>query len=202
MTSLDSFNIVVVSKYFTSIQDFIHLVLVCKKFRSTFDQFHANPIPLTTKTIKHFPNIETLNLWSKEDETFGNVISEIPSKPFFAVIVWYPCDYSYIKTYESTNVKFMNITYNLVDFKKYGSDIPKYTKTLGSFCYATKPIASLTLPDTLQTIMNNCFNSCTLLKSIRLSPFTTSIQSQCFIECVSLQSILIPSGVDQIGSSL
>ncbi|ELP95285.1 hypothetical protein EIN_158150 [Entamoeba invadens IP1] len=74
MTRIDTFHGMVVSKYFSSMIDFINFTLVNTKFKDNMDMFHANPIPLTLKTFKFFSKIETLNLWSEEDESFGNTI--------------------------------------------------------------------------------------------------------------------------------
>ncbi|ELP84143.1 leucine rich repeat containing protein BspA family protein, partial [Entamoeba invadens IP1] len=52
MRGLSSYHIMIVSKYFETIKDFIKLELVCKKFRGNMVKFHFNPIPLNWKTIR------------------------------------------------------------------------------------------------------------------------------------------------------
>ncbi|ELP83976.1 leucine rich repeat containing protein BspA family protein, partial [Entamoeba invadens IP1] len=72
MSQLDSYSLMIVTKYFDTIEDFINVEFVNKKFRFNLDKFHFNPIRLTKKTLKYFSHIETLNVWSKDDEHFGN----------------------------------------------------------------------------------------------------------------------------------
>ncbi|ELP86247.1 leucine rich repeat containing protein BspA family protein, partial [Entamoeba invadens IP1] len=72
MSQLDSYSLMIVTKYFNTIEDFINVEFVNKKFRFNLDKFHFNPIRLTKKTLKYFSHIETLNVWSKDDEHFGN----------------------------------------------------------------------------------------------------------------------------------
>ncbi|ELP91398.1 hypothetical protein EIN_154750 [Entamoeba invadens IP1] len=91
----------VVSKYFATIKDFINLEFVCKKYKNNMTKFHFNPIPVNKKTIKYFPNIETLNLWRQKDETFGNSLfgDEIPTSycktDFYRINVWLYSDVIY-----------------------------------------------------------------------------------------------------------
>ncbi|ELP83879.1 hypothetical protein EIN_438930 [Entamoeba invadens IP1] len=72
MRGLTGYHIMIVSKYLKTIIDFINLELVCKKFGGNMEKFHFNPIPLNSKTLGYFPNIETLHLWDEGDENFGN----------------------------------------------------------------------------------------------------------------------------------
>ncbi|ELP83949.1 hypothetical protein EIN_243900 [Entamoeba invadens IP1] len=83
MSTIDGYHMMIVSQYFTTIDDFINLEFVCKKYQNNMEKFHCNPIPLNRKTIKHFPNIETLYIWSRKDETFGNEIIRKTYPPEF-----------------------------------------------------------------------------------------------------------------------
>ncbi|ELP91740.1 hypothetical protein EIN_521670 [Entamoeba invadens IP1] len=73
MGLIDGYHMMVISQYFSTFVDFISLEFVCKKFNTNMLKFHHNLIPLTTKTIKFFSKIETLNIWSKNNETFSNM---------------------------------------------------------------------------------------------------------------------------------
>ncbi|ELP91660.1 leucine rich repeat containing protein BspA family protein, partial [Entamoeba invadens IP1] len=65
MTSrLDGYHLMIVSKYFNTINDFKNIEFVCKKFGNTMDKFHYNPIPVTQETLHYFTNIESLFVWS------------------------------------------------------------------------------------------------------------------------------------------
>ncbi|ELP93743.1 hypothetical protein EIN_321660 [Entamoeba invadens IP1] len=72
MSQLDVYHMMVVSQYFSTINNLIVLEMVCKKFQGNMDKFHNNPVPINKKTIKFFPKIETLNLWNCDNEVFGN----------------------------------------------------------------------------------------------------------------------------------
>ena len=77
---LDSYSLQIVSKYFETITDFINLEFVTKKARDNLEKFRYNPIPLSKKTAKFFPNIETLifnndTILYVEPQTSGNAES-------------------------------------------------------------------------------------------------------------------------------
>ncbi|ELP94328.1 hypothetical protein EIN_131370 [Entamoeba invadens IP1] len=207
MTQLDRYHIVVVSKYFLSIKDFTNFVRVSRKFKDVLLQFHINPIPINKKTIKYFPKIETLNLWCKEDEHFGNVISNstqfkheekknsllmdfinifnsfiINTKTdfkmnFFRVNIWYEVSYELVQNNLNTQFIFKNITYTEHDQQVYGYSIPL----------------------SVSIIDNNCFQSCNKMISIIIPNSVTSLKDECFSGCVSLTSISLSNNINTIG---
>ncbi|GAB1223936.1 hypothetical protein ENUP19_0166G0028 [Entamoeba nuttalli] len=63
-------EIMIVSKYFEDIKDFINLENGVKRFRGNLERFHFNPIPLNQYSRILFPNIETFHIYNKEDEVF------------------------------------------------------------------------------------------------------------------------------------
>ncbi|ELP88672.1 hypothetical protein EIN_192710 [Entamoeba invadens IP1] len=81
--NLDTYHMMVVSKYLFTIKDFTTIQMVSHKYQDFMELFHFNPVPVTEKTLKYFPNIETLNLWSDKADTFGNIIyiHKYPYKP-------------------------------------------------------------------------------------------------------------------------
>ena len=70
--SLDNYCIFLSSKYCLSLEDHINLAFVCKRLQFNMDKFHYNPISLTDKTRKYFPNIETLHLYEPTDKPFSS----------------------------------------------------------------------------------------------------------------------------------
>jgi hypothetical protein len=83
-------------------------------------------------------------------------------------------------------------------------DIPSGVTTINSYAFRFNP--SLTTVNfqsnnTLTTIGNNVFDSCTNLSSITIPSSVTSIGDNAFNSCSSLTSIVIPSGVISIGSA-
>ncbi|BFU22330.1 hypothetical protein, conserved [Entamoeba histolytica] len=69
-------EIMIISKYFEDINDFINLEIGIKRFDGNMERFHFNPIPLNQYSRKLFPNIETFHIYNKEDEIFedGRII--------------------------------------------------------------------------------------------------------------------------------
>ncbi|ELP89342.1 leucine rich repeat containing protein BspA family protein, partial [Entamoeba invadens IP1] len=66
----------IVSKYFLTLEDYIRLERVCKKFENTIAKFHYNPIPLTQITINYFSHLETLILYNTSDHFYSQITSE------------------------------------------------------------------------------------------------------------------------------
>ncbi|ELP91464.1 hypothetical protein EIN_156210 [Entamoeba invadens IP1] len=157
MSTLGSYHAMIVSKYFITINDFINLELVCKKFRGNMEKFHFNPIPLNSKTLGYFPNIETLHLWNKEDENFGNGFLikfnknhvyngmyedvnknrvYVPKRMFYQIVVWFDVDYVTINDENtSQNIKFKNIIYTKNNRKQFGNNIPLNVTSIGFRCF-------------------------------------------------------------------
>ncbi|ELP83872.1 hypothetical protein EIN_050680, partial [Entamoeba invadens IP1] len=149
MCKLSGYHIMIVSKYFETIKDLINLELVCKKFSNNMKKFHFNPFPLNSKTLRCFPNIETLHLWSKKDENFGNGFminteyyedyeyensenKTVLKKEFYRIIVWFNVDFETVDINKSRNIEFKNVTYTENDRKKYGYKIPLCVTFIGN----------------------------------------------------------------------
>ena len=66
MIKLDSYSILIVSKYLETKQDFINLISVRKSFRLTTEKLRFNPISISSLTL--FPLIQTLYLYDQEDK--------------------------------------------------------------------------------------------------------------------------------------
>nr|BAN41037.1 hypothetical protein, conserved [Entamoeba invadens] len=214
MRGLSGYHIMIVSKYFDDFGDFINLGLVCKKFRGNMEKFHFNPIPLNSKTLGYFPNIETLHLWDKKDENFGNgfminteemeivKIRVVLKKEFFRIIVWFNVDFETVDRNKNRNIEFKNVTYTQNDRKKFGNNIPSSVTSIGDKCFSfCGSLSSVTIPSSVKSIGYCCFYKCSSLSSITIPSSVTSIGGCCFYECSSLSSITIPSSVRSIGDS-
>ncbi|ELP83905.1 hypothetical protein EIN_440890 [Entamoeba invadens IP1] len=191
MSKLDSYNGMVVSKYFKDIEDFIRLEFVCKKYNGNMKKFHFNPIPLTCKTINYFPNIETFHLWDKNEENFGNGFfynfacntdyvdynninkyfhREIKvEKKFYEIVLWFNVDYCTVEANKSQNFIFKNLKYSINDRKNVTS------------------------------IGNNSFRECSSLSSVVIPSSVVSIGAKCFEKCRNLSRIDIPHYITVIG---
>ncbi|BFU26149.1 leucine rich repeat protein, BspA family [Entamoeba histolytica] len=186
-------EIMIVSKYFEDINDFINLEIGIKRFRGNMERFHFNPIPLNQYSRKLFPNIETFHIYNEEDEIFkdGRIIKQI---------IWYKVSYSkYLKEKEEMN-ECKNIKYTEEDRKKYGNTIPIEVTSLGNYCFiGCTSLISINIPTSVIEIGNRCFYECTSLTTINIPTNVSKIGDSCFEECTSLTSITVPPSVTKIG---
>ena len=65
---LDNYCIFIASRYLNSIYDHMNLTKVCKRLKYNMDKFHYNPVSVTPKNIKFFPNIQTLHRYGNIDQ--------------------------------------------------------------------------------------------------------------------------------------
>ncbi|BFU26654.1 Leucine rich repeats (6 copies)/Leucine rich repeat, putative [Entamoeba histolytica] len=187
-------EIMIVSKYFEDINDFINLEMGVKRFEGNMERFHFNPIPLNQYSIEFFPNIETFHIYNEEDEVFeGGRI--------FKYVIWYKVSYSrYLEEKEKGNV-CKNIEYTLSDRNTYGNTIPIEVNSLEDLCfYGCKSLQSINIPTSVSKIGNRCFKYCSTLTSINIPTSISKIEDYCFEYCKSLTSIKIPTSVGKIGN--
>ncbi|ELP92049.1 hypothetical protein EIN_292280 [Entamoeba invadens IP1] len=214
MRGLSGYHIMIVSKYFDDFGNFINLELVCKKFGGNMEKFHFNPIPLNSKTLGYFPNIETLHLWNKKDENFGNEFminrrengdmenKNVLKNKFYRIIVWFSVNFVIVDRNKNRNIEFKNVTYTQIDRKKFGNNIPSSVTSIGDKCFSfCGSLTSVTIPSSVSSIGEGCFSGCSNLGSVTIPSSVTSIGYCCFSGCSSLRSITIPSSVRSIGGS-
>ncbi|ELP86802.1 hypothetical protein EIN_516780 [Entamoeba invadens IP1] len=207
MSKLDTYHIMVVSKYFETIRDIIKLEIVCKKYKNTMKKFHYNPVPVTDKTINYFPKILTLYLYHKEDEIFLNVFlittpnsdyCENTHKPNIKIAIK---NFTIVdKNIKYKNVIFKNVTYTKNDRKTFGDTIPLIVKSIGEKCfYFNTTLINLTVPSNVTLLGDYSFCHCDNLVSVILPPTITKLSYKCFAMCEKLKSIEIPLSVVSIG---
>ncbi|GAB1221128.1 hypothetical protein ENUP19_0065G0001 [Entamoeba nuttalli] len=185
-------EIMIVSKYFDDINDFINLEIGIKRFRGNMERFHFNPIPLNQYSRRLFPNIETFHIYKEEDEIFED-------GRIFKYVIWYKVSYStYLEEKEEMN-EYKNIEYTQEDRKKYGNTIPIEVTSLGNRCFYGCNIQSIEIPTNVSEIGNYCFYECTSLISINIPTSVSKIGNYCFYGCKSLTSINIPPSISEIG---
>ena len=76
-----------------------------------------------------------------------------------------------------------------------------YNKSKTEFIFVPKAITSVIIPDTMTSIDDSAFESCTKLLSVTIPDSLTSIGKQAFYGCSNLTSITIPDSVTSIGES-
>ncbi|KAL7711975.1 Leucine rich repeat protein [Entamoeba marina] len=184
---VDSYSMLIVSKYFKTTQDFINVICVCKKFKETTEKLRFNPIPI--KSLKLFPKIQTQYLYSKHDVMLKGV------ENFEA---YYVIDYKQYLKLKGNNINFHHIKYTKYNRMSYGLEIPINVKELGESCYSCCNCITFTIPTQITSIELDCFSYNTKLINITLPKYLTKISNNCFSNCYSLTSITIPLSIESI----
>ncbi|KAL7714758.1 Leucine rich repeat containing protein BspA family protein [Entamoeba marina] len=187
-TQLDSYSMLIVSKYFITERDYINLICVCKKFKETTEKLRYNPIPITS--LKLFPKMQTQYLYDESDTKIEGIDK---------YEIWYNVDYDQYLKFNEDNIKCRQITFTYKNVSKYGNEIPVGVNILGDSCYEWGDLESITIPTTITLIEKNCFNCCADLERVILPSTLKHISTFCFYQCFSLTSITIPSSVTSIG---
>ncbi|GAB1226258.1 hypothetical protein ENUP19_0282G0008 [Entamoeba nuttalli] len=193
-------EIMIVSKYFEDINDFINLEIGIKRFRGNMERFHFNPIPLNQYSRKLFPNIETFHIYNKEDEVFED-------GRIFKHVIWYKVSYSRHLQEKKEMNECKNIEYTREDRKIYGNTIPIEVNSIGDNCfcgdscfYECSSLKSIHIPPNVSKIENESFRGCKSLTTIDIPTSVKVLGNFCFKSCSSLESINIPTNVSEIGN--
>ncbi|KAL7715603.1 Leucine rich repeat containing protein BspA family protein [Entamoeba marina] len=186
---LDSYSMLIVSKYFKSENDFINTMCVCKKFKETTEKLRFNPIPITS--LKLFPKIQTQHLYTNDDVFIEGIDS-------YEII--YCIDYEQYLNLKQDNIKCHHVIYSLKNISKFGNEIPDKVTMLGDNCFDYRSsLTSINLPTSLTSLGKECFSSCSSLQSINLPSSLQSLSDCCFLSCDSLTSITLPSSITSLG---
>ncbi|ELP92651.1 hypothetical protein EIN_369730 [Entamoeba invadens IP1] len=194
MKKLDGYSLMIVSKYFTSIKDFINVILVCKKYKDTLDKFHFNPIPLNVRTRYFFPKIETLVIYTTKDYCFNE-------EKFFKKVVLYPVNYEDTQNSDD-NVEYKKVNYSKKDRNLFGNVVPLTIKSIANNCfYHNEFLKSVNIPNGVTSIGEMCFDNCLSLQSVSLPSTLLSIGNYCFLNCCKLSEIKLPMLLKQLNDS-
>ncbi|KAL7714050.1 Leucine rich repeat containing protein BspA family protein [Entamoeba marina] len=212
--TLDTYSLLIVSKYFKKEQDYINVICVCKKFKETTEKLRYNPIPITS--LKLFPKIQTQYLYYEYEKMIDGIDN---------YEIWYEVDYSKYLDYEHDNIKCRYVKFTSKNKQEYGPyipegvtmlaeygftgsfdrspdtvTIPNYVTSIGKGCFfGCSELKSIQLPNNLTILNDSCFSDCCSLKTINIESKIQSIGNDCFNNCSQLQTITIPSSVTKIG---
>lgn len=221
----------IVGKYFKSIEDFINLEKTCKEYNGIMEQYHFNPIMFEKdKEYTFFPEIETFhfygNRWSRKEFDL-NRINTLPNNNKIKKII----------VHENVSLNAIG-TVNNIDFRHIkgiltlGMDkkinllcgvnnklnestiknivIPTHITGLDNKCfcfntfddrYLSTRIESIFIPTSVISIGSYCFSECYSLTRVDIPTSITLIPICCFNECTSLSSIQLPETIEYIEDS-
>ncbi|KAL7719474.1 hypothetical protein QTN25_003191 [Entamoeba marina] len=188
INQLDSYSILICSKYFELPEDYLNIICACKKFKETTEKLRFNPIPI--KSLKLFPKIQTQYLYSNKDEK----IEEIGKYE-----IWYIVDYVQYLFYNESNIKCHHISYSKQNRDKYGEIIPSCVSILDCACFQDSKITSIIIHNNTTAIGSSCFEGCHKLTNILLTNQLTCIVNNCFSKCSLLPTIHLPSSIQTLG---
>jgi hypothetical protein len=84
--------------------------------------------------------------------------------------------------------------------EKVTYDNVTYTVSNIVFCaFSEIQIKSISLPNSISSIEDNCFRECTGLTSITFPNSLTSLGTYCFFDCTSLTNVTLPYSITSIG---
>ena len=70
LSTMDYYTMFITSRFFESIDDHINLIQTTRRFQRNMEKFHYNPVSLNTITREFFPYLQTLFIYSEDDELF------------------------------------------------------------------------------------------------------------------------------------
>ncbi|KAL7713392.1 hypothetical protein QTN25_009057 [Entamoeba marina] len=207
--NLDSYSMMIVSKYLKFRNDFINMISVNSKFKETLDKFRFNPISITSNKL--FQRIDTQFLYSPKDIVLEGI------KHYQ---VCYLVNYDTTQQYPD-NYTFKHILYDNATFQKYGdtalpkcNEMSKYylnplneiviptqvTSLQFELNYQTNAVNKLILHNNIIRIEPECFKYFTNISTITLPTMLKELKRELFYGCKSLQSIHIPESIETIES--
>ncbi|EKE41338.1 hypothetical protein ENUP19_0057G0015 [Entamoeba nuttalli] len=231
MSKIDTYHMMIISKYFNFSSDFIAMVQICKKYKDIPSMFHYNPIPLTKELLKIFPNIQTQYIYSTSERR----VEGIEKYYYFGDIK--EKEYLSIKKKKEQNVSFRMVRMNESRLEN-NIKLPKEIKILFT-CKWYNPIfqyyiynsdynnerinkiEELNL-DSIMILSDNVFNQYKCLSKLELNNIRIignecinkldslkelNIQSlryignHCICECTQLTSITLPHTLYEEGTN-
>ncbi|ELP92512.1 hypothetical protein EIN_275710 [Entamoeba invadens IP1] len=225
MTQLSRYHMMVVAKYFNTLNDFITVENINKRYTHFMELFHYNPIPLTWNTIKHFSYIETLHLYTQTDESFGNQIARKSTEnnneentenkrvtlkvDFFQIVVWYQVTATLEDSKKDDNVLFKNVVFTKDDEKVLGTKMSENVRSIASKAFQKNTkIVELSRQRVQKNFLhffksesleNNSDTKKSHIHFIELPKSICSLGAFTFAECCNLKIVKLPRFLVEIG---
>ena len=211
---IDLYSIMITSKYFESIDDFINLELSSKRFQGNMERFHFNPITLTKQTKQFFSSLQTLHLYEEDDEEF------LEDNKIIKRIYWYTIDYERMKQMDSNKNECKSIYYKGISDETRQIIIPDGVSIINSMTFPEET-EYITIPKSVKIMEYDSLLHCQQLTNIKISsdwelkgnrlfnfnnnqmislqiPSTVKTVNRQRISLSELQEITIPSNITSI----
>ncbi|EKE37967.1 hypothetical protein ENUP19_0274G0076 [Entamoeba nuttalli] len=195
MRKIDAYSMMIVGKYLMTSDDYRRVILVNSKFRDLLDKYKYNP----HRDLKLFHNIETQVLYSKVDKI---------KEGMYRYIIAYDINYKqYLEFPEliRNKMEFRNLKLTEMNVLEY-STLINYIGTLGTQLKTihdqVTPFSMKTyiIPDKINSIEINTFNSSELLRKVVFPSSLTSIGNYAFKKCPQLTTVDLPKNLLVIGN--
>ncbi|KAL7720413.1 Leucine rich repeat protein bspa family [Entamoeba marina] len=195
---LDSYSLLITSKYFETAKDYVNIICVNSKFKETTEKLRYNPIPIKSKKL--FPKIQTQYMYSEKDKKIKGIDN---------YLICHKVTYDHYLKYKRDNIIFQHVAYTKQNKTKYGDRIPDGVNVLDNYCFGSmgsfseneNGIRDVTILPSIKSLGIGCFSDCASLTSINLSSKLTSLGVGCFSGCYSLTTINLPSLLKKIGDN-
>ena len=192
MLTLTQNELMIVGKYFNTIQDYINITKTCKTYNQILKLYKTNFIPISTQQeFELFENIETYTVYTTKDLKIDDIKT-----------------ISYKQTYLSEaeknkdkdiTYKHVILNYNLnVEHLSPNTNITSISYSCFKKCQTLK---SIVLPYSITKIGKCCFRHCKNLKTVDLNmcKYLKEIPDYCFKNCDKLENVILPTGITRIG---
>ncbi|ELP83866.1 hypothetical protein EIN_198690 [Entamoeba invadens IP1] len=193
MSHLDAFHMMIVGKYFKTINDFINIVKTSKKYNEFLTMYHYNPIPLTTTTRAYFPNIETLHYYYEDDDAFddGHIVK---------YEIWHLVNCNTVYGANPEKYVFHNIIFDKGDLD-YFDKIPDIAASIDESCFKFNGLKQIVIPTSVTSLGMACFSSCWHLTKVDMPDTVKMFGEYCFAGCIALPEIHIPTSLVELPDS-
>ena len=171
------------------------------RFYLNREKFFYNPISLNSKTIKLFPNIQTLHLYEKNDYF-------LKCQRISRYVVWYKIDFTQFKNNKNDKIQYKNVKLRSEDIKDMQLvsqyTIPDSIKSLERGCFSLfTNLTQINIPTSITKLPTSCFGTwrygCNF-KTFTIPTHIKEVGELCFQYCQSLTEIIIPTTLKELSS--
>ena len=203
------YPMMIISKYFDSIQDYINLEKTCKEYRGIIEQFHFNPITFNNNKERDlFKNIETYYVYPKETPKIGKTeINRLARDKRIKKLV-IDNEKKISKVDKDPKIEYRHLS------DKFRLKLDPDVNILKGLDDKLKEedVKHIVVPAQITKLGDNCFGAVTesLIRAVNSDKLTNKIESvelpedlseigeECFASCYHLTEIRIPSKVSEL----